>query len=131
MAPGSIFNEASLGCHKLLEEGANILHDPSNFLQTIFETISEKEQEDLNRWQQENEEEVIDKQQEGLIYKISKQIIAELEIKRLSLQALLAITKLEVSELMSILSILELKGIIKQEWGTYHLIKFSKQSPKL
>ena len=105
VVPGSIFSPSSVGVHQFLKLGATPITSPGDLLEAIgFEAkgSTTPKQHDLS----ENEQRVFE-------------IISAGEISRDELTELL---ELPTHETSALLSMLELKGVIKEELGYIHLV---------
>ncbi len=104
--PGPIFSKTSEGPHMLIRLGATPIASPKNILDALgFKTDEENEP--------------VKKDYSDCSPK-EKQIIEALS-EPVSRDELIRATKLQISELNSLLTILEIKGLIKEFMGEIHL----------
>ncbi len=104
--PGSIFSSSSTGPHMLLRLGATPITSPKDLLEALGFDISESKQQKLNYDDCTPDE---------------KKVI-ELLQSPLSRDDLLDLLDLPVSRANALLSLMELKGLIKESVGEIHLV---------
>ncbi len=110
--PGSIFSQSSLGTSSLIKDGAKITTSTEDIIEDIFFEISKKlpRSEQISLF---DTPKLSDK--ENVIYK-------KLSLMPTTIDNLVCDTKLPISELISILSMLEINGYIKSLPGRQYVI---------
>lgn len=106
--PGSLDRELSLGCNRLISQGAGMLLSPEELCQNL-ECFGE------NYINNSYKHEIILENAENLVYN-------RLGLEPKNLEELAIQTGLRVSELTSLLVVLELKGVVK-EISKHHYVK--------
>jgi DNA processing protein len=108
VVPGSIFSPASYGTNSLLRLGATPITSIENLLESLHLEKKENTGKNLDKFKDCSEQEL--------------QIIEILYKEPLARDELLQILKIPSRELNSLLSIMEIKGLIKEEVGQMYMI---------
>ena len=108
--PGSIFDETSFGPHKLIHDGAAIIHSSLDILDALgFNTEREHDAE----------------HQLSLVFETlsadERKVIAALQFAPSSTTEIIDRLSMTAMELSSILSRLEIQGIVKESAGVYRV----------
>lgn len=107
--PGLISNPNTQGIFKLLKQGAALVTNTEDILNTLGWQIEIK-----NTQKESSEDNLTDRE---------KIVIEEIKLNPLSFDELILRTKLNINDLMIILTQLELKGLIKQTDGNKYIIR--------
>jgi len=114
--PGSIHNAGSRGCHALIRQGAKLVEKIDDVFEELT-AISEFQFEELKSQAEKTDLENYSKEE--------KAVLKMLALGTMHLDALVENTGLAVTQLMSTLVELEIKGTIKANSGGYTLIPIS------
>lgn len=109
--PGRIGDELSAGCLNLLKQGAGIADHPNRILE-ILEISDKIRQEKAHKI--EKDIKILLANDENIVYSL-------ICLQPTSLEELVKQTKFSVSELLSILVVLQLKGCIKEVQKNYYI----------
>lgn len=104
--PGSIFSPSSKGTNRLIEQGATLIMSSEDILKALGFEIEQGKQRELALKDLSLPE---------------KKIVELLQRENLSRDEIIRQSKLKITEINSLLMILELKGIIKETGGEIHL----------
>lgn len=103
--PGSIYQENSRGCHKLIKMGAKPVTCPEDILQSFdFKTTPQQKQIFTD-------------------FKEEKIILEQIKISPSSIEAIIKKTKLEPLKVVSLLTMMEVNGKVKKNKEKYYQIK--------
>lgn len=115
--PGSIYNTASKGCHKLLKEGAKLVEIANDVIEEllIHLPLLKTEQSNFTIHPTSNTMESVDDLEEDY-----KRLLEHMRDTPTSIDSLVELSQLTVREISSMLLILELRGlVISQPGGLY------------
>jgi len=104
--PGSIFSPSSKGTNKLIEQGATPIMTSEDILRALNFEIKEEKHEEINMKDLSLPE---------------QKIVELLKRENLSRDEIIRQSKLKITEINSLLMILEIKGITKESGGEIHL----------
>jgi len=113
--PGNIFSDYSIGPNKLIKLGAKVITSPDE----ILEFFKIQNQKSLSIVPKIIEEIKLNNQSEKIIYKIIQEATERSE--KISADEITRISKLDTSVINSTLSILELRGIAKNDELGYYI----------
>jgi len=105
--PGNMFNRGSLGCNRLIQQGAKLILGVEDILEELNLTMVSQQQE-LQAIVPENETESL--------------VLNLLSTEPLHVDELVRQTDLSVSEVSSTLALMELKGMIRQVGGMKYVL---------
>ncbi len=100
--PGSLTNPNTEGIYKLLQDGASLVTKAEDIMNTLGWQFSKHSQVTTTKFELDETE---------------QKILNQVAIEPKSFDEIMNLTKIEFGELMSVLTMLELKGIIKQTEG--------------
>ena len=100
--PGSLTNPNTEGIYKLLQDGATMITCADNIINALGWTLSKNSQVKTSEFDLDDKE---------------KTVFAEIAIEPKTFDDIMNLTGLKFDDLMSVLTMLELKGIIKQTDG--------------
>ncbi|MGB9680924.1 MAG: DNA-processing protein DprA, partial [Minisyncoccia bacterium] len=111
--PGSIFNQKSSGCHLLIKNGAKLVEKAEDIIEDLIYYHPGLKEKIKNLSPQNNSFQTTLTNKE-------KQVLDILSCERpVSLDKILEKINLKTTEVLSILSELELKGLVKENQGLY------------
>lgn len=105
--PGNMFNRGSLGCNRLIQQGAKLILDVEDILEELNLTMVAQQQE-LQAIVPENETESL--------------VLSLLSTEPLHVDELVRQTDLSVPEVSSTLALMELKGMVRQVGGMNYVL---------
>jgi DNA processing protein len=107
--PGSVESRASKGCHRLLRDGAKLVESADDVLEELGPLVEAAPRGDGQ---------VIHHPAELLINEIEQQVLATVRCEATSIDQIVAETRLPVSQVLSTLSVLEMRRLIRRLGGT-------------
>jgi len=105
--PGNMFNRGSLGCNRLIQQGAKLILGVEDILEELNLTMVAQQQE-LQAIVPENETESL--------------VLSLLSTEPLHVDELVRQTDLSVPEVSSTLALMELKGMVRQVGGMNYVL---------
>lgn len=100
--PGSLANPNTEGIYKLLKDGASLVTKAEDIMNTLGWSFSKRAQVKTTNFELTEQE---------------QKILNTVAIEPKSIDEIMNLTKIEFDDLMTLLTMLELKGIIKQTEG--------------
>jgi len=107
--PGSVENRAARGCHRLIRDGARLVESPDDVLEELGPLVEAAPRHDGQ---------VIHHPAELLLNELEQQVLAAVRSEATSIDAIVADTGLPVSQVLSTLSGLEMRRLIRRLSGT-------------
>ena len=119
--PGNIFSEFSRGPNSLIEKGAKLILDYEDILEAfnLSTAITKNTKENINKINKQKKL-LLETELEKIVYSLIKTALERGE--KISADEIVKISKLDTARINSTLSILEIKDLIKNEFGSYCLI---------
>jgi len=119
--PGNIFSEFSRGPNGLIKKGAKLILDYEDILEVfnLSTAITKNKKGNINKINNQKEL-LLETELEKTIYSLIKTALERGE--KISADEIIKISKLDTARINSTLSILEIKDLVKNEFGSYCLI---------
>ncbi len=115
--PGNVSNALSRGPHHLIKQGAKLVEEPSDVVEEILPMLEPSFREHVEKQQSSNPSQ----SSTVALGPEEQQVLKEIALEPISLDALLAQVGFSPSEIMSVLLSLEIKGLIKQLPGLQYV----------
>jgi DNA processing protein len=107
--PGRIDDRSSRGCHRLIRDGAKLVGSPEDVLDELGPLFRPTPREDGQ---------VVRHPAELLLNEQEQQVLAAIGGEATSIDAIVAATRLAVSQVLSTISVLEMRRVIRRLSGT-------------
>jgi len=107
--PGRIEDRSSRGCHRLIRDGAKLVGSPEDVLEELGPLFRPTPREDGQ---------VVHHPAELLLNELEQQVLAAIGGEATSIDAIVAATRLAVSQVLSTISVLEMRRVIRRLSGT-------------
>ena len=107
--PGRIDDRSSRGCHRLIRDGAKLVQSPEDVLEELGPLFRPTPREDGQ---------VVHHPAELLLNEMEQQVLAAIGGEATSIDAIVAATRLAVSQVLSTISVLEMRRVIRRLSGT-------------
>ena len=110
--PGRITDCMSLGCNKLISDGAGIITSPTDILEALDLNVDKKIQ-------------VYNEKNANILAKNDKKVYSCLDLKPKYIDDIIKESALDISQVLSSLLLLELEGFIVQVSSNYYCKRLS------
>jgi len=107
--PGRIDDRSSRGCHRLIRDGAKLVQSPEDVLEELGPLFRPTPREDGQ---------VVHHPAELLLNELEQQVLSAIGGEATSIDAIVAATRLAVSQVLSTISVLEMRRVIRRLSGT-------------
>lgn len=107
--PGNVDTRASRGCHQLIRDGAKLVESADDVLEELGPLVEAAPRDDGQ---------VIHHAAELLLNELEQQVLATIHTEATSIDQIVADTGLPVSQVLSTLSVLEMRRLIRRLSGT-------------
>jgi len=107
--PGRIEDRASRGCHRLIRDGAKLVQSPEDVLEELGPLFQPTPREDGQ---------IVHHPAELLLNELEQQVLAAIGGEATSIDAVVARTGLSVPQVLSTVSVLEMRRVIRRLSGT-------------
>ena len=107
--PGNVDSRASRGCHQLIRDGAKLVESADDVLEELGPLVEAVPRDDGQ---------VIHHPAELLLNELEQQVLAAIGSEATSIDAIVAATRLAVSQVLSTISVLEMRRVIRRLSGT-------------